>query len=73
MHYNDALAIYPACDASSYGAGAVLSHYIDKQFRLISFASCTLTQAQKNYSQLDKEAFSIIFGIKKFHQYLSGR
>ena len=73
VHYNDALSFYLSCDASSYGAGAVLSHYIDNQYRPIAFASCTLTQAQKNYSQLDKEAFSIIFGLKKFHQYLSGR
>ena len=73
VHYNDTLPIFLSCDASSYGAGAVLSHYINEQFRPIAFASCTLSEAQKNYSQLDKEAFSIIFGIKKFHQYLSGR
>lgn len=73
VHYNDTLPLYLSCDASSYGAGAVLSHYIDNQYRPIAFASCTLSSAQRNYSQLDKEAFSIIFGLKKFHQYLSGR
>ena len=51
----------------------MLSHYIDNHYRPIAFASCTLTPAQKNYSRLDKEAFSIVFGIKRFHQYLSGR
>jgi len=50
-----------------------MSHKIDNQYRPIAFASCTLSVAQKNYSQLDKEAFRIIFGLKKFHQYLSGR
>ena len=60
------------CDASSYGAGAVLSHKIDRQFRPVAFASCTLTPAQKNYYQLEKEAFSIIFGLKRFRQYLYG-
>ena len=53
-------------DASSYGTGEVLSHKIDGQFRPVAFASCTLTPAQQNYYQLEKEAFSIIFGLKRF-------
>ena len=32
-----------------------------------------MTPAQQNYSQLEKEAFSIIFGLKRFRQYLYGR
>ena len=73
VHYDESLPLYLSCDASSYGAGAVLSHQIVGQFRPVAFVSCTLSQAQRNYSQLDKEAFSIIFGLKKFHQYLYGR
>ena len=41
--------------------------------RPVAFASCTLTKSQRNYSQLDKEAFSIIFCLKRFHQFLYGR
>ena len=62
-----------SCDASSYGAGAVLSHVINGKHQPIAFASCTLTETQRNYSQLEKETFSIIFGLKRFHQYLCGR
>ena len=62
-----------SCDASSYGAGAVLSHVINGKHKPIAFASCTLTETQRNYSQLEKEAFSIIFKLKRFHQYLCGR
>ena len=40
----------------------------------IDFASKTLTSTEKNCSQVDKEAMtSIMFGVRKFHQYLSGR
>ena len=62
VHYNESLPLVLSCDASSYGAGAVLSHVINGKHQPIAFASCTLTEAQRNYSQLEKEAFSIIFG-----------
>ena len=43
------------------------------QFRPVAFASCTLTSAQKNYFQIEKAAFSIIFRLKRSCQYLYGR
>jgi len=30
-------------------------------------------KSQLNYSQIEKEAFSIIFGLKRFHQFLAAR
>ena len=39
----------------------------------VGFASRTLTKAETNYSHLDKEGLAIIFGVRKFHQYLQGR
>ena len=35
-------------------AGAILSYQIGGHFRPVAFASCTLTQAQRSYSQLEK-------------------
>ena len=72
VHYNESLPLVLSCDVSFYGAGAVLSHVINGKHQPIAFASCTLTEAQRNYSQLEKEAFSVIFGLKGFHQYLCG-
>ena len=37
------------------------------------FASRTLSKSERNYTQLEKEALSLVFGIKRFHQYLHGR
>ena len=33
-HFNDTLPLYLPCDATSYGAGAVLSHNIDNHYPL---------------------------------------
>ena len=39
----------------------------------MAYASRTLMDAEKQYSQLDKEALAIVFGVKKIHHYLHGR
>uniref|UniRef100_A0A1X7USX1 Reverse transcriptase RNase H-like domain-containing protein n=1 Tax=Amphimedon queenslandica TaxID=400682 RepID=A0A1X7USX1_AMPQE len=45
----------------------------NEEERPIAFPSRTMSPAECNYSQLKKEALSIIFGIKNIHQYLFGR
>lgn len=73
-HYNPALPVRLATDASLYGIGAELSHVMeDGTERPIAYASRTLTKAEKAYSQIDKEALSIYWGVQKFHTYLFGR
>ncbi|XP_036340020.1 uncharacterized protein K02A2.6-like [Rhagoletis pomonella] len=73
-HFNESLPLVLATDASSFGIGVVLSHiHPDGCERPIAFASKTLDKHQVKYSQIEKEGLSIIFGVKRFNQYLYGR
>lgn len=73
-HYNPKLPVVLAVDASPTGVGAVLSHIFDHGVeKPIQFASQTLNKVQQKYSQVDREAYAIIFGVKKFYQYIYGR
>ena len=74
VHFDKNVPIGIACDASNIGIGAVLFHrFKDGSERPIANVSKTLTEAQRNYSQIQKEALAIVFGLKKFYQYLHGR
>lgn len=74
VHYDSKLPLVLDCDASSFGIGAALSHIMpDGTHRPIAFSSKTLGSSERNYSQIEREALSLIFGVKKFHRYLFGR
>lgn len=73
-HYNPALPLMIAADASSTGIGCVAYHtFPDGSVKAFYHASRRLTATEQRYAQIEKEALGIIFAVKKFHKYIWGR
>ncbi|XP_061705624.1 uncharacterized protein K02A2.6-like [Cydia pomonella] len=72
-HYDPKKTLIVTCDASARGVGGVLAQPGPTGERPVAYASRSLTSAEKNYSQIHREALAIIYCMKKFHQYLYGR
>ena len=56
-------------DASKHGLGAVLL----QEGKPVAYASKSLSPTEEDYAQIEKEVYSIVFGSKRFHQYIYGR
>ena len=56
-------------DASKSGRGACLMQ--DDQ--PVAYASRSLTSAEENYAQIEKELLAVVFGCERFHCYVYGR
>ena len=56
-------------DASQKGLGLGLL----QNNKPVAFASKSLSPAQKNYSNIERETLALVFGILRFHNYLFGK
>ena len=56
-------------DVSSKNLGAALL----QEGQPIAYGARSLNKSEQNYPQIEKEAFAILFGCKKFHEYVYGK
>jgi hypothetical protein len=60
-------------DASPVGLGAVLVQFQKGNRRVISYASRSLSDVERRYSQTEKEALALVWACERFHLYLYGK
>ena len=61
LHYDSQKKLILPCDALQDGLGAVLSRQMDGSEHSIAYASGTLSIAERNYSNLEREALAVEF------------
>lgn len=59
-------------DASGVGLGAVLIQFAGNKPRVISYASKSLSETEKTYPPIEKEALGIVWAVERFKIYLMG-
>lgn len=60
-------------DASPGTLGAVLIQFDDQEKpRVISFASKSLSETERRYSQTEKESLALVWGVERFYFNLDG-
>ena len=73
-HYDVSKPLKVYCDASAKGVEACLTYVMPNGAKQpVAYASKSLREAEQNCAQIEREALSIVFAVKCFHQYLYGR
>ena len=70
--YNPLAPTKIAADASSYGLGAVLLQKNDNNWEPVSYASRSMSETERRYAQIEKEALATTWACEKFATYVLG-
>ena len=70
--YNPQAHTKVCADASSYGVGAVLMQENHSTWKPVAFASRSMTETEKRYAQIEKEALAVTWACEKFSTYILG-
>jgi transposase InsO family protein len=60
-------------DSSQHALGAALLQHEEGGWHPVAYASRTLTEAERRYAQIEKEALAVTWACQKFDFYLVGR
>jgi len=71
--YDTSAATKISADASSYGVGAVLLQHSNQQWKPVAYASRKLSDTEKRYAQIEKEALALTWACEKFSPYIMGK
>ena len=59
-------------DSSDYALGSVLVQTVDGIERVIQYVSKKLTPTQRKWAVIEKEAWAVVYSLKKLRPYLYG-
>ena len=62
-----------SADASSYGLGAVLLQQVVDVWKPVAYASRSMSETERRYAQIEKEALAVTWACDKFSDYILGR
>ena len=71
--YDPAALTRISADASAYGLGAVLLQKIDGRWKPVAFASRSMTETERRYAQIKKEALAATWACEKFSDFVLGK
>lgn len=71
--FDSALPTLVTTDACDYGIGAVLTQLRGDTEKTVAFASRSLTDCERKYSVIEKEALACVWSAERWRTYLWGR
>ena len=71
--YDPNACIKISADASSFGLGAVLLQQSSDEWKPVAYASRSMTETQRRYAQIEKEALGVTWACDKFADYIIGK
>ena len=71
--YNPQAELKVSADASSFGLGAVLFQKVKDDWKPVAYASRSMSETERRYAQIEKEALAVTWACEKFTDYILGR
>ena len=70
--YDPVAPMQISADASSYGLRVVLLQKIDNSWKPVAFASRSMSETERRYAQIEKEALATTWACEKFANFIVG-